>query len=584
MSTRAMSGAASFLVVLACSVPLGATTVAPPANLGALARMSDSVVLARAAGSAPDVSHPAGLPHTATRFERLRHVAGEVLPDAFVVSEPGGVRGDRGLAVGGSPAYESGRTFLLFLHRHGVGRLGSRMMAWGLLVADGATVLLTPLAEAGEIDIAAVSAYEPVSSYDPMLLLDHLAEVARGGEWSASRAGALPRGWWLAPPPAGCQFLRSSTDGLPIRWFNYETGASSQIRHTTPGQAGLPDGGVAAVMQGAAAWTNHADSVVRYQYTGSAPAAINCTAGEEQGAVWFNDPCGAIPDLSGCSGTLAFGGAFFSLGVVLHDGEPWHPAAATFVVVNNGTQCIGETSFREMMTHELGHTQGFGHHSAAPAPNNPTMSAFLKADGRGAALVGLDRTCASYAYHTFLDVPTSDGAWRFVEAVENAGITGGCASGLYCPNASVNREQMAAFLLLAREGASYNPPACATAPFSDVPVSHPFCKWIRELAARNVTGGCGGGNYCPTLPVTRDQMAVFLLRTLLGGTYVPPACTAPMFSDVPCSHPFAPWINQLVARGITGGCGPGLFCPSSPNTRAQMAVFLSTTFGLALPN
>jgi hypothetical protein len=212
------------------------------------------------------------------------------------------------------------------------------------------------------------------------------------------------------------------------------------------------------------------------------------------------------------------------------------------------------------------------------------MSAFLKADGRGAALVGLDRTCASYAYHTFLDVPTSDGAWRFVEAVENAGITGGCASGLYCPNASVNREQMAAFLLLAREGASYNPPACATAPFSDVPVSHPFCKWIRELASRNVTGGCGGGNYCPTLPVTRDQMAVFLLRTLLGGTYVPPACTAPMFSDVPCSHPFAPWINQLVARGITGGCGPGLFCPSSPNTRAQMAVFLSTTFGLALPN
>ena len=57
-----------------------------------------------------------------------------------------------------------------------------------------------------------------------------------------------------------------------------------------------------------------------------------------------------------------------------------------------------------------------------------------------------------------------------------------------------------------------------------------------------------------------------------------------MFSDVPCSSPFAVWINELVRRGITGGCGGGLFCPTAPNTRAQMAIFLTTTFGLALPN
>jgi hypothetical protein len=75
-------------------------------------------------------------------------------------------------------------------------------------------------------------------------------------------------------------------------------------------------------------------------------------------------------------------------------------------------------------------------------------------------------------------------------------------------------------------------------------------------------------------------MAVFLLRTAGGPTYVPPACVTPTFSDVPCSSPFARWIEELARRGITAGCGSGLYCPSTPVTRGQMAVFLTTTFGL----
>jgi hypothetical protein len=55
-----------------------------------------------------------------------------------------------------------------------------------------------------------------------------------------------------------------------------------------------------------------------------------------------------------------------------------------------------------------------------------------------------------------------------------------------------------------------------------------------------------------------------------------------VFADVPCASPFAPWINELSARGVTGGCGPGLFCPGSPVTRGEMAVFMGTTFGLRL--
>jgi hypothetical protein len=455
------------------------------------------------------------------------------------------------------------------------------MLSYGLLVEDGG--LLVPVDESAALALAPFAAFEPVGAYEKDALLDHLSDVAKGAAWSRHLAGWRPVEG-LVPPPAQCGFLTDPTDGFRVRWFGYETGAAqSQIRHTMPGQAGITDGGVSGVVEGVAAWTGHADSIIRYAYAGSAVRQLNCTVGVELGAVWFNDPCSHIPDLSGCVGTLAFGGVSYFIAPQLYDGDLWHPVQAPYVVVNNGAQCVGQVTFRELMTHELGHTQGFGHHAPTPPPD-PTMSAFVKGDGRGAAIVGADRTCASYAYHTFLDVPFHDPTWRFVEAVENAGVTGGCTPGSYCPAAAVTREQMAVFLLKAREGAAYVPPACTAPPFADVPVSSPFCRWIRELAARGVTGGCGGANYCPGSPVTRDQMAVFLLRTREGSAYVPPACTAPMFNDVPCSSGFARWINELVRRGVTAGCGGGNYCPAQANTRAEMAVFLTNVFALPVPN
>jgi hypothetical protein len=80
--------------------------------------------------------------------------------------------------------------------------------------------------------------------------------------------------------------------------------------------------------------------------------------------------------------------------------------------------------------------------------------------------------------------------------------------------------------------------------------------------------------------VTREQMAVFLLRTRLGPSYTPPVCTTATFADVPCSSPFARWVYDLVARQITGGCGGGNYCPGAFATRAQMSVFLVRTFAL----
>src|SRR4029453_2889365 len=60
------------------------------------------------------------------------------------------------------------------------------------------------------------------------------------------------------------------------------------------------------------------------------------------------------------------------------------------------------------------------------------------------------------------------------------------------------------------------PPACVPGQeiFNDVPASSPFCPFIEELSRRGITGGCGGSNFCPGDPVTRQQMAVFLVKAL----------------------------------------------------------------------
>ena len=58
-------------------------------------------------------------------------------------------------------------------------------------------------------------------------------------------------------------------------------------------------------------------------------------------------------------------------------------------------------------------------------------------------------------------------------------------------------------------------PAPGTATYSDVPTSHPQFRFVQALSAAGITGGCGGGNFCPNAPLTRGQMAVFL-STALG--------------------------------------------------------------------
>jgi len=102
---------------------------------------------------------------------------------------------------------------------------------------------------------------------------------------------------------------------------------------------------------------------------------------------------------------------------------------------------------------------------------------------------------------------------------------------------------------------------------------------IERLAAAGITKGCNppmNDRYCPDDPVTRDQMAAFLVRALNL-----PAGTPGTFTDD--TGIFEPTIEALAAAGITRGCNPPVndrYCPNDGVTRGQMAAFLSRALDL----
>jgi hypothetical protein len=183
---------------------------------------------------------------------------------------------------------------------------------------------------------------------------------------------------------------------------------------------------------------------------------------------------------------------------------------------------------------------------------------------------------------TFADIPSDYWAVDSIEKLYQNGVTQGCGTNplIYCPENSTTRAQMSIFLLRSKYGGSYTPPPATGTAFADVSAGYWAAAWIEQLVAEGITSGCGGGNYCPDSEVTRAQMAVFLLRSKHGGSYIPPPATGAAFTDVPADYWAAAWIEQLVAEGITSGCGGGNYCPDSSVTRAQMAVFLVKTFNL----
>ena len=177
----------------------------------------------------------------------------------------------------------------------------------------------------------------------------------------------------------------------------------------------------------------------------------------------------------------------------------------------------------------------------------------------------------------FYDVPPGHPFHADIVKIAQAQVTAGCGGGNYCPADLVTRAQMSVFLLKGEHGSSWIPDEVGDYWFTDVPPGSFAADWINYLASQSITGGCGTGIYCPGNPVTRAQMAVFILKT--QGQYYPPYVPQ-IFEDVPPGAFAYDFINDIYNQGVTGGCSvvPKLYCPDNLVTRGQMAVFIDRAF------
>jgi len=115
-----------------------------------------------------------------------------------------------------------------------------------------------------------------------------------------------------------------------------------------------------------------------------------------------------------------------------------------------------------------------------------------------------------------------------------------------------------------------------TASFADVPLGDPSFGYVEFMYQAGYSGGCLAMPllFCPDDPITRGQMAVFLERTKRGALFRHTP-TGTVFTDVTVGTPFAGFIEQLFADGISNGCFAGpMFCPTVNVNRAEMARLL----------
>jgi glucose/arabinose dehydrogenase len=146
------------------------------------------------------------------------------------------------------------------------------------------------------------------------------------------------------------------------------------------------------------------------------------------------------------------------------------------------------------------------------------------------------------------------------------GLTGGCGGGRYCPTATLTRGEMASFLARAM-----NLPSSPTDYFDDDDgTTHEHN--INRIAHAGITGGCATRRFCPTATVTRAQLMSFMARAL----ELPSSPTDYFDDDDGTTHEHN--INRMAHAGLTGGCGTRRFCPNSGVTREQLAAFMRRAF------
>jgi len=150
-----------------------------------------------------------------------------------------------------------------------------------------------------------------------------------------------------------------------------------------------------------------------------------------------------------------------------------------------------------------------------------------------------------------------------------AGIVNGRGEALFYPADSITRAEFSAFLIRAFRLA----PLYYEEGFDDVKPWDWYAGVVETVTHYSIAQGIGDKLFAPDLPITREQMAVMIMRAFAKtGVTIPKGSTAG-FND---SKEISSWavdaVGSAVALGIMRGTDKGAFEPQRNATRAEAIV------------
>ena len=196
----------------------------------------------------------------------------------------------------------------------------------------------------------------------------------------------------------------------------------------------------------------------------------------------------------------------------------------------------------------------------------------------------------NYIYHvgaSLSDVPETNLFYSYIETILHSEITAGCGANLYCPDAKIDRQQMAKLICNSME--IVNPGSCDILPCSeileDVPANNIFCSHVEALYNAGIVSGCLSNPplYCPALNTQSQAMAKLICQAMeyiQSGSCLTEYCSE-IFDDVNSDNIFCPFIESLYNAGIISGCTSTSFCPFDFASLKQMAKFIVNSFALS---
>lgn len=185
-------------------------------------------------------------------------------------------------------------------------------------------------------------------------------------------------------------------------------------------------------------------------------------------------------------------------------------------------------------------------------------------------------------YSTFIDVPTSRWSATYINKLAALGIINGTGGGYFEPTLYVTREEFVK-MLAGVAGANVN--GYTSSRFPDVSLSRWSAPYIAWAADRGITTGTDGGNFAPTMRITREEMATMIYRYVQSAGKTLPAKNAPViFADANLIDGWAQTpVSIMQQAGIIDGNvnnGRYTFDPLVPASREECAKMLSILYDL----